>query len=353
MKRERGSGISRRRTIGSFERRGQQHLGSGTYGAVFMARDRENNNKVVAVKRFHTTELNLQHVVDNEMRVHAGLDHPNIVRLFEIVTGTDDREKEMFMILECMKHDLRGIIQNASKLYVSIRQLKCYMQQASQGVAYLHSVGVIHRDLKPANILISETGVAKLADFGLACKVEKEEESKKKSYDVITMWYRPPELLLMATDYLYEVDVWSMGCIIAELLLLSPLFPATDPHNQLNLIWDCCGTPVENDWPDAQNLMGWKHFGPHVGKVVKRDLKAAFKEKAIYFTPGAINLMEGCLTLDPKKRMKASDIMHHPYLTEESPVALSPQHMPKYPASYFGKLTFDTRGGAQQQKIKR
>jgi len=339
MKRERVS--SGKRAITAFERRGQHNLGSGTYGAVFMARDKENNSKVVAIKKFHTTELDLQHVVDNEVSIHQELDHTNIVCLLEIVTGTDERRPEMFMVLECMKHDLRGIIQNVTKLYVSIGQIKCYIQQASQGLAYLHSVGVIHRDLKPANILISADGVAKLADFGLACRVQ-DEQGKKMRSGVISMWYRPPELLLLAHQYSYEVDVWSMGCIIAELLLLSPLFPATDPANQLKLIWDCCGTPIENGWLDVQQLPGWKHYSPQKG--ISRDLRAIFSRNKCYFTDEAINLLDKCLALDPTKRLKSAEIHQHPYLISEPPYALLPHLMPKYGTSYFGKLAFDQKG---------
>lgn len=347
MKRERGS----LRTIDAFHARG--HMGSGTFGSVFMAHDKENN-RVVAVKRFHVTQNqgDMQLMVDNEVRIHEQLDHENIVKLLEIVSGAGNGDGtnssavtyDMFMVLECMKHDLRGIIQNASDLYVSARQMKCYIQQASKGLAYLHGAGYIHRDLKPDNILISESGQAKLADFGLACK---EDGRTNKPHEVITLWYRPPELNLLCQDYSYEVDIWSMGCIVAEVILQSPLFPGKDVPNQLDLIWACCGTPLENEWYQAKELAGWKHFAPI--KSVRRDLKRAFSQNS-YFTPQAIALLDTCLALNPKKRITAAEIVTHPYLVEESPCAIEPALMPRYSKSYFGKTSFEKRATGKKKR---
>jgi serine/threonine protein kinase len=327
------------KTIASFVRRGRQDekLGSGTYGHVFMARDQD---KLVAVKRFHTSqEHDLTQLHLNEMSIHSKLSHPNIVHLLEIVPGIDKDKPELYMILECMKHDLRGIIQNGVSLYVSKGQIKCYILQIACGLSYLHEKQIMHLDLKPENVLVSEVGVAKLADFGLSLDMTTfDTKQKKMPLEVVSLWYRSPELLLLSPTYSYSVDIWSLGCIMAELLLMSPLFPGHSPSNQLQLIYQCCGTPCKREWPGVDLLPGWKHFGPT--KVQKKDLSQSLAHKKNYFSSGAIDLLKRCLTLNPEKRASAQEIMRHVYLLEETPVALKVEHMPKYPQSYFGKTIF-------------
>jgi cyclin-dependent kinase 12/13 len=186
------------------------------------------------------------------------------------------------MVFEYMDHDLAGLLDSPTLRQTGLRldQIKCYTKQLLEGLHYLHYNNVLHRDIKASNLLINNQGVLKLADFGLARLISNKREGNYTN-NVITLWYRPPELLLGAHSYGTAVDMWSVGCILAELLYRKPIFPGKTEIDQLDLIFRLCGTPTDETWPDAKKLPWYQKFAPQ--KVYKPRLREVFKEYLPFF----------------------------------------------------------------------
>eukprot|EP01052_Picozoa_sp_SAG31_P030424 SAG31_NODE_3119_length_4656_cov_3.057055_3_plen_238_part_00 len=214
------------RTIEEFEydNKGGQ-VGEGTYGSVYKAINKETR-EVVALKK-----INMQNEKDGfpitairEIKILARLDHPCVVNLKEIVTSkaTDyNRNKgSIFMVFEYMDHDLTGLIDNPKVTFTSY-EVKLYMKQMLKGLQYCHSNMVLHRDVKGANMLINNVGQLKIADFGLS-RDYLNDPQQSYTHKVVTLWYRPPELLLGTKKYRAAVDIWSVGIVFAEMLASKP-----------------------------------------------------------------------------------------------------------------------------------
>jgi len=197
-------------------------------------------------------------------------------------------------------------------------------------------------------LLINNKGQLKLADFGLARPFN--EQASNYTSRVITLWYRPPELLLGAVNYGPAIDMWSVGCILAELLAKKPIFPGRNEIDQLELIYKLCATPNEENWPGAVKLAWWETFKPQ--KVYKRRIREAFKD----FPPEALDLVDRLLTLDPQKRISASEALDSDYFWTE-PFPPDPATLPKYPPSheFQAKKRRQQNGGggsSQQQQLQ-
>jgi len=247
-----------------------------------------------------------------------------------------------------MDHDLAGLIELHSHMkWFKPEQIKCYMKQLLSGLHYLHKNNVLHRDIKASNLLISNRGVLKLADFGLARPISKK-GSGNYTNNVITLWYRPPELLLGAHKYGSSVDCWSVGCILAELLYKKPIFPGKTEIDQLDLIFRLCGSPTDENWADAKNLPWYKSFKPK--KIYKPRLREAFK----HFPPNALDLVEKLLTLDPKKRITAEEALDSQYFWTD-PYPCEPGDIPEYPSSheYTAKKRKQRQQMENQSRAKR
>lgn len=208
------------RRADTFER--LDKIGQGTYSNVYKARDLETG-KIVALKRVRFVNMDPESVrfMAREIHILRRLDHPNVIRLEGIVTSR--LSHSLYLVFEYMEHDLAGLA-SIPGLRFTEPQVKCFMSQILDGLHHCHSRGVLHRDIKGSNLLIDDNGVLKIADFGLATFFD---PAKPKSLTsrVVTLWYRPPELLLGATEYGVAVDLWSTGCILAELLAGKPIMP--------------------------------------------------------------------------------------------------------------------------------
>lgn len=199
-------------------------VGEGTYGKVYKARCKKTG-EIVALKRVRIDQekdgvcsnVNMQFPVTGirEIRLLLSLKHKNVVKLLEIISCTSNGSSSINMVMEYMDHDLTGIL--SAGLEFSSAHIKCLILQMFQGLGHLHSRGIIHRDMKGSNLLLNSKGELKIADFGLARNLYSGTNgaisSKNLDYTnrVITLWYRPPELLLGSTKYLFEVDIWSAG----------------------------------------------------------------------------------------------------------------------------------------------
>ncbi|KAK8516187.1 hypothetical protein V6N12_013594 [Hibiscus sabdariffa] len=197
-------------------------IGQGTYSNVYKARDLLTG-KIVALKkvRFDNLEPESVKFMAREILVLRKLDHPNVIKLQGLVTSR--MSSSLYLVFEYMEHDLAGLAA-CHGIKFTEPQVKCYMKQLLSGLEHCHKQGVLHRDIKGSNLLIDHEGILKIADFGLATFYEPEQK-KPLTSRVVTLWYRPPELLLGATYYGVGVDLWSAGCILSELLSGKPIMP--------------------------------------------------------------------------------------------------------------------------------
>ncbi|XP_058787066.1 cyclin-dependent kinase G-2-like isoform X2 [Vicia villosa] len=236
------------RSVDEFERLNK--IDEGTYGVVYRAKDKKTG-EIVALKKvkmekekegFPLTSL-------REINILLSFHHPFIVDVKEVVVGSS--LDSIFMVMEYMEHDLKGLME-AMKQPFSQSEVKCLMLQLLEGVKYLHDNWVLHRDLKTSNLLLNNRGESKICDFGLA----RQYGSPLKPYTslVVTLWYRAPELLLGTKQYSTAIDMWSLGCIMAELLSKEPLFNGRTEFDQLNKIFRILGTPNETIWPGFSKL---------------------------------------------------------------------------------------------------
>ena len=206
-----------------------------------------------------------------------------------------------------METTLAKVIRSKQKL--TDRHFQFFIYQMLRGLKYMHSAGVIHRDLKPENILINGDCNVKITDFGSARGLCKDENIEKPTEYVVTRWYRSPEVMCSGGSYDEMVDIWSVGCIFAELILRRPIFPGQNYLDQLKIIFEIMGTPKDLTWIKTPEAKKWvQKLKPHNGK----DLTKLF-EKA---SPKALDLLKQMLLLDPSKRISAVDAVAHNYLTD-------------------------------------
>ncbi|KAK6138267.1 hypothetical protein DH2020_028014 [Rehmannia glutinosa] len=243
------------RSVDCFEK--LEQIGEGTYGQVYMAREIKTG-EIVALKkiRMDNEREGFPITAIREIKILKKLHHENVIKLKEIVTSTDGNKYRggIYMVFEYMDHDLTGLADRPGMRF-SVPQIKCYMRQLLTGLHYCHVNQVLHRDIKG-------------------------DHNANLTNRVITLWYRPPELLLGTTKYGPAVDMWSVGCIFAELLNGKPIFPGKDEPEQLNKIFDICGTPSEEIWPGVSKIPWYNNFKPT--RLVKRRLREQFRHLPKY-----------------------------------------------------------------------
>ncbi|KAL0388698.1 UNVERIFIED_CONTAM: putative serine/threonine-protein kinase [Sesamum radiatum] len=271
---------------------------AGTYSNVYKARDTETG-KIVALKkvRFDNLEPESVRFMAREILILRRLDHPNVVKLQGLVT---------------------------SRMSCSLYLVRCYVRQLLSGLEHCHKHNVLHRDIKGSNLLIDDGGVLKIADFGLASFFDPNNKQPMTNR-VVTLWYRPPELLLGATDYGVGVDLWSAGCILAELFAGKPIMTGRTEVEQLHRIFKLCGSPSEEYWKKSK-LPHATIFKPQ--QAYKRRIAEAFKD----FPPSSLPLIETLLAIDPAERQTATAALTSEFFTTK-PYACDPSNLPKYPPS--------------------
>lgn len=287
-------------------------IGAGTYGKVFKAIHIYTKDEVALKKiRMEGERDGFPITAVREIRLLQHLRHKHVVALQEVMV----EKNECFMVFEYLSHDLTGLI-NHPTFKLTEAHKKHLAMQMFQGLDFLHRRGVLHRDIKAANILISNTGELKFADFGLARFYTK---SRQLDYTnrVITIWYRPPELLLGETQYGPAVDIWSAACVFVEMFTKKAVFPGEGSElNQLEKLYNLLGTPTRSEWPNIVEMPWFELMQPTDRR--KRVFETTFKD---VFSPAAMDLVQQMFRYDPAKRPTAEEVLNHSYLTEEEPLA--------------------------------
>ncbi|XP_077060127.1 cyclin-dependent kinase 18 isoform X1 [Siphateles boraxobius] len=275
-------------------------LGEGTYATVFKGRSKLTEN-LVALK-----EIRLEHeegapcTAIREVSLLKNLKHANIVTLHDII----HTDRCLTLVFEYLDSDLKQYLDNCGNL-MSMHNVKIFMFQLLRGLSYCHHRKILHRDLKPQNLLINEKGELKLADFGLARA--KSVPTKTYSNEVVTLWYRPPDVLLGSTEYSTPIDMWGVGCIMYEMSTGRPMFPGSTVKEELHLIFRLMGTPTEETWP-----------GITANEEFKSYLFPQYRAQALInhvprLDTEGIDLLSALLMYNTRSRMSAELSLTHSY----------------------------------------
>ena len=297
----------------------------GTYGVVYRARDKRTQEIVALKKLKMEREKDFPITSLREIKTLQISQHVNVVAVREIVFGSN--LDQIFIVMDFVEHDLKGLMETMrKKKQVFLEgEVKCLMQQLLRAIHHLHDNWILHRDLKASNLLLSHNGTLKVGDFGLA----REYGSPLRNYTalVVSLWYRAPELLLGVKQYSTHIDVWSIGCILGELLMMEPLFPGESEVDELNKIFKLMGTPSEKIWPGYEELPGVRSMKFIDFPVSK--LREKFHEQML--SDYGLDLMKGLLTYDPRQRTSCSKALEHPWF-DENPRPFDPSMLPTWPA---------------------
>ncbi|XP_035753569.1 mitogen-activated protein kinase 15 [Egretta garzetta] len=281
------------------------------YGIVWKAIDRRTG-EIVAVKKIFDAFRNrtdAQRTFREIMFLQAFGEHPNIIKLLDVIRAQND--KDIYLIFESMETDLHAVIKKGN-LLKDIH--KCYiLYQLLKATKFIHSGNVIHRDQKPSNILLDTDCFVKLCDFGLArslCQMNEDQGNPALTEYVATRWYRAPEILLSSQSYTKGVDMWSIGCILGELLLGKPLFPGTSTMNQIEQILRVIPAPSPEDILAMQS----DYRASVINRLSSRQ-RVTFEEILPSSTPlPALDLLKKLLVFNPDKRLTAEEALQHPYV---------------------------------------
>ncbi|NXB42239.1 CDK7 kinase, partial [Leucopsar rothschildi] len=279
-------------------------LGEGQFATVYKAKDK-TNNQIVAIKKIklgHRSEAKdgINRTALREIKLLQELSHPNIIGLIDAF----GHKSNISLVFDFMETDLEVIIKDTS-IVLTQSHIKAYMLMTLQGLEYLHQHWILHRDLKPNNLLLDENGVLKLADFGLAKSFGS--PNRVYTHQVVTRWYRAPELLFGARMYGVGVDMWAVGCILAELLLRVPFLPGDSDLDQLTRIFETLGTPTEEQWPGMTSLPDYVTFKPFPGMPLQHIFSAAGDD--------LLNLLQGLFTFNPCTRVTATQALKQKYFS--------------------------------------
>lgn len=282
-----------------------EKIGEGTYGVVFKARDRVTG-AVVALKKIRLEQESegVPSTAIREISLLKELQHENIVSLHDVL----HQDSSLYLVFEYLDLDLKRFMDLNPALSSNRLLVKYLLWQMLQGIAYCHGHMILHRDLKPQNLLINEhSHCLKLADFGLARAFGL--PVRAYTHEVITLWYRAPEILLGAKQYGVPVDIWSVGCIFAELVNRNPLFPGDAEIDQLFKIFRSLGTPDESVWPGVSALPDYKDTFPHWQPRPLQEVMPTLER-------AGVDLLSKMLQYAPENRITAVAALQHDYFNE-------------------------------------
>ncbi|XP_074366521.1 mitogen-activated protein kinase homolog NTF6-like isoform X2 [Apium graveolens] len=282
-------------------------VGSGAYGIVCCATNSEMKEEV-AIKKIGNAfdnRIDAKRTL-REIKLLCHMDHENVIKIKDIIPPPEKENfVDVYIVYELMDTDLHQVIRSSQALTEDHCQY--FLYQLLRGLKYIHSANVLHRDLKPSNLLLNSNCDLKICDFGLARTTS---ETDFMTEYVVTRWYRAPELLLNCSEYTAAIDIWSVGCILMEIIKREPLFPGKDYVEQLLLINELLGSPEDSDLGFLRSNNARKYIKqlPHVPKK-------SFAEKFPDVSPVAIDLAEQMLAFDPSKRITVEEALNHPFLS--------------------------------------
>lgn len=303
-------------------------VGEGTYGQVFKAKA-DKTGVIVALKkiRMESEKDGFPITAMREIKILQGLRHENVVRLHEMLLS----KNSIYMVFEYLEHDLNGILSQPSARFTPAH-LKSLAKQLLAGLAYLHRHSILHRDLKGSNLLLHRDGTLKLADFGLARRYTKRIKSNVDYTNrVVTLWYRPPELLFGETCYNDAIDVWGAGCIFLELFTRKPVFQGYDEIHQVQVLFELLGPIQKQDWPEADALPWYDLVRPLQDEAQDNATPKVFQHSRLYtmlasqMPADALEVASALLSYNPARRIPASDALEMDYFAKNLPRPQKPR----------------------------
>jgi len=283
-----------------------EKIGEGTYGIVYKAKDKKTGELLALKKiRLEAEDEGIPSTAIREISLLKQLQHPNIVRLYDVV----HTEKKLTLVFEFLDQDLKKYLDACGDNGLEPYTVKSFLYQLLQGIAYCHQHRVLHRDLKPQNLLINMEGELKLADFGLARAFGI--PVRNYTHEVVTLWYRAPDVLMGSRKYSTPVDIWSVGCIFAEMVNGRPLFPGSSEQDQLMKIFKTLGTATKKTWPSMADLPDYKTVETFPVYPVQSLKKICRRLDNV-----GLELLGRMLQFDPAKRISAETAMKHPYFKD-------------------------------------
>lgn len=296
-------------------------IGRGAYGIVCAAVNSDTHEEV-AIKKIGNA---FDNIIDakrtlREIKLLRHMEHENVIAIKDIIRPPKkDAFNDVYIVYELMDTDLHQIIRSDQQ--ITDDHCQYFLYQLLRGLKYVHSANVLHRDLKPSNLLLNANCDLKIGDFGLARTTS---ETDFMTEYVVTRWYRAPELLLNCSEYTAAIDVWSVGCILGEIVTREPLFPGRDYVHQLRLITELIGSPDDASLGFLRSDNARRYV-----RQLPQCRKQQFSTKFPSMSPGALDLLEKMLVFDPNKRITVEEALCHPYLSSlhdlnDEPVSLSP-----------------------------
>ncbi|EDO33152.1 predicted protein [Nematostella vectensis] len=313
-------------------------LGEGQFATVFKAEDQETGN-IVAVKKIKLgnraeAKDGINRTALREIKLLQELSHENVIGLLDVF----GHKSSISLVFPFMETDLEVLIKDTC-IVLSPADVKSFTIMTLKGLEYLHSHWILHRDMKPNNLLLDDKGVLKIGDFGLARAFGS--PSRVYTHQVVTRWYRPPELLFGARIYGTGVDMWAEGCILAELLLRVPFLPGATDLDQLSRTFQTLGTPTEETWPGMTSLPDYVEFKPFPGIPLKDIFSAAGDDM--------LDLLDRLLDCNPNGRVNATQALNMPYFSNKP--APTPPHLLPRPKS-SGKVTKKEEEKSLKRKLE-
>lgn len=323
-------------------------LGEGQFATVYKARDVDTDT-IVAVKKIKVgSQAEIKDGINRtalrEIKLLQEVHHPNVLGLLDVF----GYKSNISLVFDFMDTDLEVIIKDTS-IVLTAPNIKAYLLMTLLGLEHLHLSWILHRDLKPNNLLVNSQGVLKIADFGLAKMYGS--PNRLNTHQVVTRWYRAPELLFGARHYGVGVDMWAVGCILAELLLRVPFLPGESDLDQLTRIFQTLGTPTEETWPGVTGLQDYIQFKTFPGMPLKHIFTAAGDD--------LLDLITALLSVNPVYRVNCTQALQMPYFSNKPapssgaqlplPSSLVPRETDR--RSNKRKLVDQLEGGAQPKRL--
>ncbi|RZF39872.1 hypothetical protein LSTR_LSTR008477 [Laodelphax striatellus] len=313
-----------------------EFLGEGQFATVYKARDTKTDD-IVAVKKIKIGSLaeakdGINRTALREIKLLQELNHPNIIGLLDVF----GHKSNVSLVFDYMHTDLEVIIKDQS-IVLTPANVKAYMLMTLHGLEYLHNQWILHRDLKPNNLLVNSAGVLKIGDFGLARFFGS--PNRIYTHQVVTRWYRCPELLFGSKMYNTGVDMWALGCILAELLLRVPFLPGESDLEQLTRIFQTLGTPTEQSWPGVKGLQDYIQFKSFPGTPLNHIFIAASDD--------LLDLIASLLCINPIYRLNCQQALKMPYFSNKPPPSTGAQ-LP-FPAALTSR---DAERAQRKRKIE-